>query len=98
MIDGWIDAVTDALEDDDTAGPAFDPLRHNVLVRHLMYDYLERISAAKADIARLKGEKEAFQQSNMPDDAEDEEVASWNYAKDLERRMREIKAENRDAF
>ena len=31
-----------------------------------MSDYLEQIAAAKADVARLKGEKEAFEQSNEP--------------------------------
>jgi type I restriction enzyme M protein len=97
VIDGWIDGITDALEDDDAAGPAFDPLGHK-LVRGIMGDYLGRISAAKADIARLKADKETFEQSDTPDDAEDEQVAGWNYAKDLERRMREIKAENRDAL
>jgi type I restriction enzyme M protein len=97
VMDGWIDGITDALEDDDTAGPAFDPLGHK-LVRTTMGDYLERISAAKAAIARLKGDKEAFEQTNMQDNTEDEEATSWNYAKDLERRMREVKAVNRDAL
>ncbi|MBI3797633.1 MAG: hypothetical protein HY268_11800, partial [Deltaproteobacteria bacterium] len=63
-----------------------------------MTDYLERIAAAKADIARLKGEKEAFEQSNTPDDAEEEELANWNYAKDLDRQMKELKAEHKDAL
>jgi type I restriction enzyme M protein len=63
-----------------------------------MADYLERIAAAKADIARLKGEKEAFEQSNAPDDADEEELVNWNYAKDLERQTRELKAEHKDAF
>jgi len=31
------------------------------LVRRTMTDYLERIAKAKTDIARLKGEKEAFE-------------------------------------
>jgi type I restriction enzyme M protein len=97
VIDGWIDGISDALEDDDATGPAFDPLGHK-LVRSTMGDYLERISAAKIYIFRLKGEKETFEQSNAPDESDDEEVAAWNYAKDLERRAREVKAENRDAL
>jgi type I restriction enzyme M protein len=56
-----------------------------------MTDYLERIAAAKADIARLKGEKEAFEQSHAPDDLDEEELAEWNYAKDLDRRIRELR-------
>ncbi|MCI0337402.1 MAG: type I restriction-modification system subunit M [Acidobacteria bacterium] len=97
VIDGWVDAIADAVEDDDNAGPAFDPFGHK-LVRRTMTDYLERIAQAKADIARLRGEKEAFEQSNPPDDADEEELANWNYAKDLERQARELKTENRDAI
>ncbi len=69
-----MDAIADAVEDDDQAGPTFDPFSHK-LVRRSMSDYLERIATAKADIARLKGEKEAFEQSNAPDDADEEELA-----------------------
>ena len=97
VIDGWVDAIADAVEDDEAAGPAFDPFSHK-LVRHTMADYLNKIATARADIARFKGEKEAFEQSNAPDDAEEEELASWNYARDLERQMRELKAEHRDAL
>jgi type I restriction enzyme M protein len=97
VIDGWVDAIADAVEDDEAAGPAFDPFAHK-LVRHIMADYLNKIAVAKADIARLKGEKEAFEQSNAPDDAEEEELASWNYARELDRQMRELKAEHRDAL
>jgi type I restriction enzyme M protein len=94
VIDGWVDAIADAVEDDDNAGPAFDPFAHK-LVRRTMTDYLDRIAAAKADIARLKGEKEAFEQSNAPDDLDEEELADWNYAKDLERQIRELKSEKK---
>jgi type I restriction enzyme M protein len=85
------------VEDDEAAGPAFDPFGHK-LVRRTMADYIEQIAEARADIARLKGEKEAFEQSNAPDDADEEEVANWNYAKDLDRQMKELKADNRDAL
>ena len=97
VIDGWVDAIADAVDDDEAAGPAFDPFAHK-LVRHTMADYLNKIATAKADIARLKGEKEAFEQSNAPDDADEEELENWNYAKDLERQMRELKAEHKDAL
>ena len=95
VVDGWIDAIADAVEDDDNVGPAFDPFNHK-LVKRTMADYLQQIDDAKAEIARLKGEKEAFEQSNPPDDADDEELASWNYAKDLERQVKELKAEFKD--
>jgi type I restriction enzyme M protein len=97
VLDGWIDAIADAVEDDDSVGPAFDPFAHK-LVRHTMADYLQRIADAKADIARLKGEKEAFEQSNPPDDAEEEELAGWNYAKDLERQIKELKTEHKETL
>lgn len=97
VIDGWVDAIADAVEDDDNADPAFDPFGHK-LVRRTMADYLEHIAAAKADIVRLKGEKEAFEQSNAPNDLDEEELAAWNYARDLDRHAREIKAEHRDAL
>ncbi|OPY72848.1 MAG: putative type I restriction enzymeP M protein [Syntrophorhabdus sp. PtaU1.Bin002] len=97
VVDGWIDAIADALEDDDSAGPAFDPFNHK-LVRRTMADYLEKIEDARDEISRLKGEKEAFEQSNPPEDADEEELASWNYAKHIEQRIRELKAERRDAI
>ena len=96
VIDGWMDAISDAVEDDD-AGPTFDPFGHK-LVRRTMTDYLERIAAAKSDIARLNGEKDAFEQSDAPDDLEEEELAVWNYAKDLDRQIREFKAEHKVAL
>jgi type I restriction enzyme M protein len=97
VIDGWVDAIADAVDDEEAAGPTFDPFAHK-LVRRVMSDYLEQIAAAKADVARLKGEKEAFEQSNEPDDADEEELKNWNYAKDLERQIRELKGNNRDAL
>lgn len=97
VIDGWVDAVSDAVEDDEAVGPAFDPFGHK-LVRRTMTDYLERIATAKADITRLKGEKDAFEQSNVPDDADEEEIEGWNYAKDVARRIKEFKAENKEAL
>lgn len=97
VMDGWVDAIADAVEDDEAAGPVLDPFAHK-LVRRTMTDYLERIAAAKADIARLKGEKETFEQSNAPDDLDEEESENWNYPKDTERQMRELKAEHKDAL
>jgi type I restriction enzyme M protein len=97
VVDGWIDAIADAVQDEDNVGPAFDPFAHK-LVKRVMTDYLQRIEDAKAEIARLKGEKEAFEQSNPPEDADEDELAAWNYARDLERQLKELKADNRDAL
>jgi len=63
-----------------------------------MADYLEQIEAARNEVARLKGEKGTFEQSNPPDDADEEELKAWDYAKDLQRQVKELKAENRDAM
>ena len=92
-----LDAVADAVQDDDEVGPALDPFEHK-LVKSVMADYLEQIQTAKLEIARLKGEQESFEQSNAPDDADEDEQASWNYARDIERRLRELKTENSDAL
>jgi type I restriction enzyme M protein len=93
VVEGWVDAIADAVQDDDNARPAFDPFGHK-LVRRTMADYLERISTAQSDIARLKGEKQAFEQSNAPEDLDEEELASWSYPKELERQAKELKAEH----
>jgi type I restriction enzyme M protein len=34
----------------------------------------------------------------VPDDADEEELANWNYARELERQVRELKAEHKDAL
>jgi type I restriction enzyme M protein len=95
VIEGWVDAIADAVEDDEAAGLAFDPFGHK-LVRRTMADYLEQIARTRADVARLKGEKEAFEVSNAPIEADEEELANWNCAKDLDRQARELTAENRE--
>ena len=46
VVDGWIDAIADAVEDGDNAGPAFDPFSHK-LVQRTMADYLRQIDEAK---------------------------------------------------
>ncbi len=97
VIDGWIDAVADAVEDDDNVGPAFDPFSHK-LVKRTMDDYLRQIDEAKGEIVRLKGDKEAFEQSNPPEDADDEESAAWDYAKEIQNRIKGLKAEYKNAL
>ena len=97
VIDGWIDAIADALEDDDNSGPAFDPFGHKLVLR-TMADYLEKISQARAEIARLKGDKATFEADNPPDDLDEDELANWNQARDLERQARELRAEHKASF
>lgn len=97
VIDGWVDAIADAVEDDEAAVPAFDPFSHK-LVLCTMADYLDKIAQARSKVDRLKAEKEAFEQSNPPEAADEEELANWNYAKDVERQIRELKTENREGL
>jgi len=97
VIDGWIDAIEDALKDEDDGEPLFDPFSQK-LVLATMADYLEQMNAAKAEIARLKAEKEAFEQSSPPEDADEEELEEWNHAKDLEKQIRELKSEHSEAL
>jgi type I restriction enzyme M protein len=97
VVDGWVDAIADALEDDDAVGPTFDPFGHK-LVRRIMVDYMERIAKARSEVTRLKAEKESFELSNPPEDADEEEIKRWNYSKDLERQIRELKVEYKDEF
>lgn len=33
VIDGWIDAIADAVEDEDGVSPAFDPFTHKLVLR-----------------------------------------------------------------
>ncbi|HET8924280.1 MAG TPA: class I SAM-dependent DNA methyltransferase, partial [Candidatus Acidoferrum sp.] len=97
VIDGWIDAISDAIDDEDSAGPAFDPFDHK-LVRRTMVEYLGEIAEARANVSRLKGEKKLFEESNTPDDLDEQEAAAWNYAKDLSRQASELASEHQQAL
>ena len=50
---------------------------------------LAQIEAERQEITRLRAEKEAWEAQNPPED--EEEAEGWNYAKDLERRIKELK-------
>jgi len=94
VIDGWIDAIADALDDDDNTGPAFDPFGPK-LVLATMGDYLAQIADTRTEVARLKADKAALDADNAPDDLDDEELANCNPVKDLEREAKELRAEHR---
>ena len=93
VIEGWLDAIADALEDEESSGPIFDPFAHP-LVQNTMQDYLARIEAERQEITRLRAEKEVWEAQELPED--EEEAEGWNYAKDLERRIKELKDGVRD--
>jgi type I restriction enzyme M protein len=85
LIDGWIDFIRDMIEDEDSRKKEkFDPFEHKI-VKKLLFDYLKEIEGAKAEVARLEGEIEAFEAGPEDDDngelAEGEEAR--NYAKEI---------------
>jgi type I restriction enzyme M protein len=97
VVDGWVDTIADAVEDEDNIAPGFDPFGHK-LIRRIMSDYLTRIAISRAEIARLKEEKESFEQSNAPEDFDEEELTDWNYAKELEAQSRDIRAVHKETL
>ena len=95
LVDGWISAIADAVEDTDGTRPVFDPLTHKLVTR-TMGDFLAEIATSRTTLIRLLSERDAFESGNAPEDAEEDDEASWNYAKDLERRITEWKTLHRD--
>ncbi|MBE2889127.1 class I SAM-dependent DNA methyltransferase [Geobacter anodireducens] len=102
LVDGWIDLVEDVLDDTETKkSDLFDPFEHKLVVK-LLPDYLQQIEECRAEIARLEGEKESFEQQN-PDDEETEETEGeeeekYNYAKVLEEEKKLLKEQAKDAL
>ena len=94
LVDGWIDLIQDVIEDTETKKTElFDPFDHKLVLK-LLPDYLQQIDDCRAEIARLDGEKEAFEQQTdgdeeIPEEGEEETVA--NYAKTLETQLKEVK-------
>jgi type I restriction enzyme M protein len=97
VIDGWVDAIADAVDDDEAVGPTFDPFGHK-LVRRFMADYIGQMGAARDEVTQLKGEKEAIEASNEPEGFDEEEQGVWNYPKAIEREAKELKSEHRAAL
>jgi type I restriction enzyme M protein len=96
LVDGWVATIRDFVESND-GEDIFDPFDHK-LVRATMEDYLDKIEGARTESTRLKAEKEAFEKANPPDGADEDDLESWNQAKDLDRRIKEIKDEHKEAF
>ncbi|OLE51312.1 MAG: hypothetical protein AUG51_23605 [Acidobacteria bacterium 13_1_20CM_3_53_8] len=104
LIDSWVASIRAAMEpdedDDDEEtqrGDRYDPLTHK-LVKPLVPEYLDELNRAEALIAELQAEKKEFESRGDSDvgdensDGEGEEAAEdYNYAKDLERELRELK-------
>lgn len=95
LVDGWIDLIQDVIADTETKKTElFDPFEHKLVVK-LLPDYLRQIDDCRAEIARLEGEKEAFEQQVDDEDEEDreegEEDNPTHYARTLQVRLKEVK-------
>lgn len=92
LIDGWVATVRDAVEgDEEDDAPKDDPFEHK-LIRKLLPDYLAELETLEGEIARIKGEIEAFEQGGENGGGEDEEDGEKvNHARELEERIRELR-------
>lgn len=104
LIDSWVDSIRAAMEpdedDDDEEtqhGGRYDPLTHK-LVKPLVPEYLEELNRAEARIAELVSEKKEFESRGVngagedgQDSEEGEAAEDYNYAKDLEGELKELK-------
>ncbi len=93
LIEGWVATVRDAVEGDEEAGAARDDPFEHKLIRKLLPDYLAELDTLDGEVARIKGEIEAFEQSDENGSEEDgeEDGEKGNYAKELEERIKELK-------
>ncbi|WP_319522617.1 N-6 DNA methylase [uncultured Desulfosarcina sp.] len=96
LVDGWIDLIQDVIEDTESKkSDLFDPFEHKLVVR-LLPDYLQQIADCRAEIARLEGEKEAFEQRTDDDEGDADEEngeGAANYARTLEDQLKTVKQE-----
>lgn len=107
LVDGWVETLRSALEDDDadddedsdtkrTVKVTLEELLSHPFVRHRMADYVTELSAAQAEAERIKAEKEAWETGDGVEGAEDwldgaEEGATL--PKVLEKRRKDLRAE-----
>jgi len=107
LVDGWVETLRSALEDEDadddedtdakkTVKVTLEELLSHPFVHHRMADYVTELSAAQAEVERIKAEKEAWETGDGVEGAEDwldgaEEGATL--PKVLEKRRKELRAE-----
>ncbi|MFB2876563.1 hypothetical protein [Floridanema aerugineum] len=98
LVDSWVDTIRDALEEDEEEQKnqtKFDPLNHKLVVR-LMPNYLEEIADAEAKIAELEQQKEAFERGEDAEvdeaEASEDDAEAVNFVKELETRLKTLKA------
>jgi type I restriction enzyme M protein len=107
LVDGWVETLRSALEDEEadddedsdakkTVKVTLEELLAHPFVRHRMADYVTELSAAQAEVERIKAEKEAWETGDGVEGAEDwldgaEEGATL--PKVLEKRRKELRTE-----
>lgn len=110
LVDGWVETLRSALEDEDadddedgetrkTVKVTLEELLAHPFVRHRMPDYVAELAAAQAEVERIKAEKEAFESGDGVEGAEDwlegvDEGA--NLVKLLEERRKDLRTEMKD--
>ena len=102
LVDGWVDLIQDVIEDTETRKTElFDPFEHK-LVTKLLPDYLQQIDDCRAEIARLEGEKETFEQQHSDENEENQEEdgneSESNYAKLLEEEKKTLRREAKESL
>lgn len=107
LVDGWVETLRSALEDEDaddeedsdarkTVKVMLEDLLAHPFVRHRMAGYVTELSAAQADVERIKAEKEAWESGDGVEGAEewlDGAEEGSNLAKELEKRRKALRVE-----
>jgi type I restriction enzyme M protein len=94
LIEGWVATVRDAVEGDEEDGASRDDAFEHKLIRKLLRDYLAELETSEGEIARIKGEIEAFERSGENDNGGEEgeeDGEQRNYAKELDEHIKELK-------
>ena len=110
LVDGWVETLRSALEDDNanddedgdtkrTVKVTLEELLAHPFVRHCMADYIAELTAAQAEVERIKAEKVAWEAGDGVEGAEewlDGAEEGSNLAEELEKRRKELRAEMRE--
>ena len=101
LVDSWIDLIQDVIEDTETRkNELFDPFEHKLVLK-LLPEYLREIEECRAEISRLEGEKEAFEQQSEDDRTTDDvggEESDGNYVTMLEKEKGDLRVEAKPAL
>ncbi|MFN4204759.1 MAG: N-6 DNA methylase [Agrobacterium albertimagni] len=107
LVDGWVETLRSALEDEEadddedsdvkkTVKVTLEELLAHPFVRHRMANYVTQLSAAQAEVERIKAEKDAWETGDGVEGAEDWMDGAEDGAtlpKVLEKRRKDLRAE-----